>query len=121
MVRYILAVCLLILSVSPSRACGILEEASPKVGSTVSSIDYITLTFSQAIDASASNVKIINDQGKEITGTKLMSDKNTVLSLRTDHFLSSGRYKVSWNVLWTECGCPTQGKYKFTVTDKPPH
>ena len=117
MVKSALILCLALLITSPALACGIMAKADPKVGSTVESADHVTLTFSQAIVPASSNVKITDTAGNVVmAGRPVGSAGDTVLSLKTSQPLAPGKYKVSWNVLWKDCGSIGPGTYKFTVT-----
>jgi len=116
MVRTAIALCITLLMASPALACGVMEKTEPRVGSIVEPTDHITLTFTKAIVAGSNNIRITDAAGNEVeAGKPMISDDNTVLSLKTDHLLASGKYKVLWNVIWQDCNSKTQGDYKFTV------
>ncbi len=117
MVRVAIVLFCSLLMASPAFACGIMEKADPKVGSMVESADHVTLTFSQVIVPASSNIRIINAAGNVVMAVKPVgSDGDTVLTLKTSQPLAPGKYKVSWNVLWKDCGSISPGTYKFTVT-----
>ena len=104
------------LAAMPAYACGVMDKADPKVGSTVESTDHISLTFTQAFVPASSDVKITDATGNVVkAGKPVSSEADTVLSLKTAHPLAPGKYKVSWNLLWLDCNSKTQGDYKFTV------
>jgi methionine-rich copper-binding protein CopC len=116
MVKSALVLCVALLIAPPALACGIMEKADPKVGSTVESADHVTLKFSQVVVPASSSVKITDAAGNVVmAGRPVGSAGDTVLSLKTSQPLAPGKYKVSWNVLWIECGSIGPGTYKFTV------
>jgi len=116
MARIVTALCLILFMASPALACGVMEKAYPKVGSIVEPTDHITLTFTKAIVQGSNSIKITDASGNEVkAGKPVSSDDDTVLSLKTDHLLAPGKYKVLWNVIWQDCNSKTQGDYKFTI------
>jgi methionine-rich copper-binding protein CopC len=116
MVRIVTALCLILFMASPALACGVMDKADPKVGSTVEPTDHITLTFTKAIIEGDNSIKITDAAGNTVkAGKPVSSDDDTVLSLKTDHLLAPGKYKVLWTVVWQDCNSKTQGDYKFTV------
>lgn len=115
MVRMIVIAAVTWLLALPASACGVMEKAEPKVGSTVASADHVTLFFSQAFVPGESNVRIVAGDGSEVKADKSVSSNNdTALSLKLSP-LAPAKYKVSWDVLWLDCQARTQGDYKFTV------
>ncbi len=116
MVKGAIVLCFILLIASPALACGVLDKADPKVGSTVKSTDHVTLKFTQAVVPGSSDVKITDDTGNVVKiGKPVSSEDDTVISLKMNHPLMPGKYKVSWNILWLDCKNKTQGDYKFTV------
>ena len=104
------------LAAMPAYACGVMEKADPKVGSTVESTDHISLTFTQAFVPASSDVKITDAAGNVVKADKpVSSEGDTVLSLKTVHPLTPGKYKVFWDILWLDCNSKTQGDYKFSI------
>lgn len=106
-----------ILTVSPALACGVIEKADPRVGSTVKSTDHVTLTFSQVIIPDLSNIKITDSTDNEIKVNKpISSNDNKKLSFAiANHNLIPGKYKIYWEMVWLDCLDKTHGKYKFTI------
>jgi len=116
MVKPFFAGCCAILLASSALACGVMEKADPRVGSTVASAERVTLMFSETIVPDSSGVKVTGAGGDEVkTDAPVSSKGDTVLSLKPLHPLASGTYKVTWSVLWKDCDSQTQGSYKFTV------
>ena len=115
--RIAFLLCLIAATASPVWACGILQHADPKVGSTVSMApSQITLTFSQSVIPAESTVTLTDTTGKTLPLAKpIPSSDDTVLSLKTATPLPPGKYKVHWNILWKDCGSQTQGSYSFTI------
>jgi methionine-rich copper-binding protein CopC len=104
------------LAAMPAYACGVMDKADPKVGSTVESTDHVSLTFTQAFVPASSDVKITDAAGSAVKADKpVSSEGDTVLSLKTTHPLAPGKYKVRWDLLWLDCNSKAQGDYKFTV------
>lgn len=103
------------LAAMPAHACGVMEKATPKVGSTVASADYVTLLFTQPVVPDASSIIVHDAAGRVVlTGDLVASKGDMVLSVTLPE-LSPGKYKVTWRVLWRDCDSNTRADYTFSI------
>ena len=113
---------LLLFAAGPALACPVLEQASPRVGHTVSGpIPEVSLRFSGAVIPDSSTLEVDNEQGVAVSTGKPYGDKNdeTVIAVKIKNpHLPPGKYKVLWKVM-CDCGDGEHSimpsSYKFTV------
>ena len=103
------------LAAMPALACGVMAKADPKVGSSVSAPEKVSVIFTQAIVPASSGVVITDEawQGVKV-GPMSSSQSDTVLTVPLP-LLKAGTYKVHWHVLWADCNSKTEGDYHFNV------
>jgi methionine-rich copper-binding protein CopC len=112
-----LGLCGLLPVVSNSaQAHGVLDHASPRVGSTVpKSPQNVTLWFTEKLEPAFSRIEVRNASGDVVSDGKAKIN-------RTDHTqllvplksLSPGTYTVNWRILSVDTH-RTQGSFKFRV------
>lgn len=112
-----LSLCGLLLTASnTAQAHGVLDHASPRVGSTVSkSPPNVTLWFTEKLEPAFSRIEVRDARGGLVSVGKAEVD-------RTDHTqlivpvksLSPGTYTVNWRILSVDTH-RTQGSFKFRV------
>ncbi len=93
-----------------------LEQANPRVGSTIKgSPQRITLTFTQKLEGAFSSISVTNASGARVDAGKAQVDASnpTVLQVGVKS-LAAGTYKVQWKVLSVDTHT-TQGSFSFTV------
>lgn len=119
--RHLLASTLLALCLAygapPALAHAQLVQATPKVGSTVSSSpSEIRLQFSEAVEPRFSQIDVVTDFGRKVaTGQATIDPKDpTQLVLRLGVTLEPGTYHVNWRVLSVDTH-RTKGSFTFEV------
>jgi hypothetical protein len=98
---------------SAASAHAFLERASPSAGENLrASPARIELHFSEALEASFSEVRVIDKNGRDMAaGPSLANGTELDLPLKT---LLPGRYRVSWHAVSVDTH-RTEGKYNFLV------
>lgn len=107
----------LVLHSVPALAHAQLEEASPRVGSSVpASPSEIRLTFSEGVEPRLSGIEIANAAGQRLrTGPATTAAGNpAVLVVRLQAPLAPGTYRVTWHVVSVDTH-RTQGSFSFQV------
>lgn len=99
-----------------AAAHAFLEEANPRVGSTVRAAPReVTLRFTQDLEPAFSSVTITDASGQPVnTGSIGISGNVIRVPLRE---LGEGRYRVTWRVLSVDTHT-TEGAFSFRV-EKP--
>lgn len=99
-------------------AHGHLKTAEPAPDSTSQAPKQLSLSFSEGIEASLSQVQLQRLDGQAstaITTGKVISGRDErTLDVPLEAPLTPGRYQVKWRVLAKD-GHKTQGDYRFTV------
>ncbi len=102
----------------PGTGPGHLKSAEPAPDSTSAAPKQLSLSFSEGIEASLSQVLLQRQDGQAstaITTGKVISGRDErTLDVPLDAPLEPGRYQVKWRVLAKD-GHKTQGDYRFTV------
>lgn len=103
----------LLLVGSTADAHAFLEEADPRVGSTVHEVPReVTLRFTQDLEPAFSTVIITDAAGARVDGGKPNFDGNIIrVPLRE---IGAGKYRVTWRVLSVDTH-PTEGSFSFVV------
>jgi len=103
----------LMLFCGAAGAHSFLDEADPRVGSTVHSAPReVTLRFTQDLEPAFSNVTIMDTAGQRVdAGTSIVSGNVVRVPLRP---IGPGRYRVTWRVLSVDTHT-TEGAFTFTV------
>jgi len=98
---------------SAASAHAFLERASPSAGENLrASPARIVLHFSEALEASFSDVRVTDKNGRDMAaGPSLAYGTEMDLPLKT---LLPGRYRVSWHAVSVDTH-RTEGKYNFLV------
>ena len=93
-----------------------LEEADPRVGSTVRAVPReVTLRFTQELEPAFSSVTIIDASGQRVDAGKPSVSGNVMrIPLRE---IGAGSYRVTWRVLSVDTHT-TEGAFSFGV-DQP--
>ena len=112
------AIAMVILAGTPSAALAhaFLDNATPKVGSTVNaSPKTIRIQFTQRVEAAFSHIHLIGADGKEIAMGAATTDPSdqTELSAPVSSALAPGQYEVRWDVLSVDTH-RTDGHFPFT-------
>lgn len=109
----IVSLLLLTLGSGAARAHAFLDHASPLVGSTVHSPPHeVTLSFTQNLEASFSNVQVTDSSGARVDQGKPQISGNTMrIGLQA---LKPGSYRVRWHALSVDTHT-TEGSFTFTV------
>jgi len=106
----------LVLACSVAGAHAFLDEAEPRVGSTVhSSPREITLRFTQDLEPAFSSVIITDASGQPVDAGKPSFSGNIIRVPLSE--IGAGRYRVTWRVLSVDTHT-TEGAFSFSV-DKP--
>ncbi|MEH3022842.1 MAG: copper homeostasis periplasmic binding protein CopC [Pseudomonas oryzihabitans] len=116
-VRSLALACLLVPGLA--LAHGHLKSAAPAPDSTQSKAPtQLTLSFSEGIEASLSQVQLQRLDGEAstaiTTGKVISATDSRTLEVPLEAPLQPGRYQVKWRVLAKD-GHKTQGDYHFTV------
>lgn len=115
-VRRLALTCLLLPGLA--LAHGHLKTAEPAPDSTSQAPKQLSLSFSEGIEASLSQVQLQRLDGQAstaITTGKVISGRDErTLDVPLEAPLAPGRYQVKWRVLAKD-GHKTQGDYRFTV------
>ena len=106
----------LLLVGSAAAAHAFLEEANPRVGSTVRDVPReVTLRFTQDLEPAFSSVTITDAAGLRVDAGNPSFGGNIIrVPLRE---IGTGSYRVTWRVLSVDTH-PTEGSFSFVV-DKP--
>jgi copper resistance protein C len=106
----------LLLVGSTAAAHAFLEEAAPRVGSTVHDAPReVTLRFTQDLEPAFSTVTITDASGLRVDVDKPSFRGNVIrVPLRE---IGPGSYRVTWRVLSVDTH-PTEGSFSFVV-DRP--
>jgi len=105
-----------VLPLAEARAHAMLEQAAPRVGSTVKSAPRaLALTFSQKLEGAFSNIRVLDASGARVDGGKAQVDPGNPTVLRIGlKPLPPGTYKVQWRVLSVDTHT-TEGSFSFKV------
>jgi methionine-rich copper-binding protein CopC len=111
----ILIVCLLAITFSnaTAHAHAMLENASPVVGSAVTSAPReVSLTFTQKLEAAFSSVEVTDANGARVDQGKPQISGNTMrVGVKS---LPAGTYRVRWQALSVDTH-KTEGTFTFSV------
>jgi methionine-rich copper-binding protein CopC len=99
--RFLIAICALMLGIASADAHAMLDHASPAVGSTVAHAPAsLSLFFTEPLEAAFSGVSVRNAAGQRVEAGRA--------------HLAPGTYKVEWHVLSVDTH-KSQGSFSFTV------
>ena len=107
-----LAFGLLVLGSATAYAHAVLEQANPRVGSTVRTAPReVTLSFSQKLEPSFSSAQVTDASGARVDQGAQVSGRMIHVPVRA---LSPGSYRVRWHVLSVDTH-KTEGSFTFRV------
>lgn len=99
-------------------AHGHLKSAEPAPDGTSPAPKQLSLSFSEGVEASLSQVQLQRLEGQAstaiTTGKVISGGDERTLEVPLEAPLEAGRYQVKWRVLAKD-GHKTQGDYRFTV------
>jgi copper transport protein len=107
-----------LLATSPAAAAhGNLRASDPAGGvSLVEPPHAVTLTFTEAPDATLSSIRVLDAAGRAVAGGRPERVPGSPLELRAPlHGLEDGTYTVSWRTVSAVDGHPTAGTFAFGV------
>ena len=107
---------LVALAATRAQAHAFLEEAEPRVGSTVeASPAQVKIWFTEKLKHDSSNIAVFDAGGNEVDkkDSKIDTDNPLLMSVSVGK-LPPGRYKVSWNAVAIDTH-HTNGTFNFTV------
>ncbi len=104
---------LLVLASVAARAHALLDQADPRVGSTVNAAPHeVSLSFTQNLEAAFSTMEVTGPSGQRVDEGKPRVDGNVMrVPLRADQ---PGTYRVKWRVLSVDTHT-TEGAFSFKV------
>jgi len=110
------ALAFLMLTATLADAHARLEQASPRVGSTVKAAPRdVTLTFSQKLEPAFSRIEVRDASGARVdTGKATVSKTNPVEMTIAVKPLKAGTYRVFWHALSVDTHM-TEGSFSFQV------
>lgn len=114
--RWSLALILCVAMQSQAWAHAFLDQAEPKVGSTIaSSPTQIKLWFTQELEPVFSSVEVADAQGSEVDMKDMhLDDKDKTLMIVSVPSLPDGTYTVTWHAVSVDTH-RTQGHFEFTI------
>jgi copper transport protein len=107
-----------LLATGPAAAAhGSLRASDPAGGASLANAPHaVTLTFTEAPDATLSSVRVLDAGGRDVAGGRPVRVPGRPLELRTPlHGLKDGTYTVSWRTISAVDGHPTAGTFAFGV------
>jgi copper resistance protein C len=112
----VIAVLATLLLPAAARAHGMLDHASPPVGSTVAAAPKeVVLWFTEKLEPAFSTIEVRNAQGIAVQSGKAQVDRADPTQLRVPlKPLGPGTYLVIWRVLSVDTH-RTQGNFRFQV------
>lgn len=111
-----LAIAILAGTASTAIAHAFLDNATPKVGSVVtSSPKDIRIQFTQGVEVAFSHIQLFTADGQMVTVGRASVDPNdsTELTVPITRTLAPGRYEVRWGVVSVDTH-RTNGHFPFT-------
>jgi hypothetical protein len=114
--RFLIAICVLMLGIASADAHAALDHASPAVGSTVARAPArLSLFFTEPVEASFSGATVRNAAGQRVdAGRAHVSNGNKMEMQVRLKPLPPGTYKVDWHVLSVDTH-KTQGTFNFII------
>lgn len=111
-----IAIAILFGSHTSAIAHAFLDNATPKVGSTVTAPKTIRIQFTQRVEVAFSHIRLFSAGGQEIAMGPAATDPSdqTVMSAPVSGALTPGQYEVRWDVLSVDTH-RTNGHFPFTV------
>jgi methionine-rich copper-binding protein CopC len=102
-----------LLGIGDAAAHAFLDQATPRVGTTVSAPPReVTLRFTQKLEAAFSGAKVTNAAGQRVdTGGARVNGNVMSVTLRPG---GTGTYRVEWKVLSVDTHT-TEGSFTFRV------
>ena len=100
----------------PSALHLALDRSTPEADATVSSVDKISLWFTQSPQMAGTSVRVVPDGGEPLDlGKAKMSDADdTLIELLVADGLAAGAYTVHWRAM-AQDGHTVRGDFGFTV------
>jgi methionine-rich copper-binding protein CopC len=114
--RFLIAICALMLGIASADAHAMLDHASPAVGSTVAHAPAsLSLFFTEPLEAAFSGVSVRNAAGQRVDAGRAHLARGNKVELQVPlKPLPPGTYKVEWHVLSVDTH-KSQGSFSFTV------
>jgi copper transport protein len=107
-----------LLATGPAAAAhGNLRASDPAGGASLATPPHaVTLTFTEAPDATLSSIRVLDAGGRAVAGGRPVRVPGRPLELRVPlHGLKDGTYTVSWRTISAVDGHPTAGTFAFGV------
>jgi copper transport protein len=107
-----------LLATGPAAAAhGNLRASDPAGGASLAKPPHaVTLTFTEAPDATLSSIRVLDAAGRAVAGGRPERVPGRPLELRAPlHRLKDGTYTVSWRTISAVDGHPTAGTFAFGV------
>jgi copper resistance protein C len=97
-----------------AQAHGMLERASPRVGSTVRATpEQLQLWFTEDLAATGSMVKVIDESGRQVLASDAPGASGSALTVALPP-LPAGMYRVLWRAMSSDED-QTEGDFQFQV------
>jgi hypothetical protein len=114
--RFLIAMCVLMLGIASADAHARLDHASPAVGSTVAHApETLSLVFSEPVEAAFSGATVRNAVGQRVDAGRAQIARGNKMELQVPlKQLPPGTYKVDWHVLSADTH-KSKGSFSFTV------
>lgn len=106
----------MLLAAPPAFAHAFLKQASPPVGSTVTTPPKaVTITFTEGVEPAFSSIVVRNAQGRRVDQghPHWVHGRQTLLAVAVPK-LPPGRYRVTWHATAVDTH-KTQGSFTFIV------
>jgi methionine-rich copper-binding protein CopC len=116
MIQNMLRVSLFLLAAAaatPAFSHAALNQAEPRVGSTVDAAPHeVVLSFTEQLEPAFSRIEVRDADGKRVDGGPTKVDRSTMRVPLSP--LGAGSYKVNWQVLSVDTH-KSEGSFSFTV------
>ncbi len=105
---------LVLASVAPATAHGILKRAVPRAGTSLDvPPETVTLVFNEPVDRVYSGVSVVDAAGRPVAGRAAVSSDGLTMTVPLD--ATAGTFTVRWRVLSQLDGHTTKGLFRFAV------
>jgi hypothetical protein len=116
MIQIVLRVSISLLAAAaatPAFSHAALNQAEPRVGSTVNAAPHeVVLSFTEQLEPAFSRIEVRDAGGKRVDGGPTKIDRSTMRVPLSP--LGAGSYKVNWRVLSVDTH-KSEGSFNFTV------
>jgi methionine-rich copper-binding protein CopC len=101
-------------STGPAAAHAHLVSSVPAADSSVTSLERITVKFTEPVEAALSGIVLTEADGTTIQTNALPSSEKTELSFSIGQALTAGSYRVHWHAIAADTH-KSEGEFTFTV------